>query len=234
MHKNAKRVVSTIRTIPIELASDIMARVASNSLTDIANVKLSNKVLNEIAEDPYVYQNVSLQKFPVVPWNPLSEEENAFLNKCSEFRNPELLYRRGVVDYFSRNQLDSAFKWLKNAASLGHIGALYVICIILLFSDDQFKQRGINILSAMKKSREFRRKLKYCRRNLIKILRMIWVKNSLIINHRPICCAQKDQHARKEGWPSTKSEEEDNMTCDACICDTELAFIFCVLPCAQY
>ncbi|KAL2463128.1 hypothetical protein Fot_04794 [Forsythia ovata] len=42
MCKNAKRIVSTIRTIPRELASDIMARVAANSFTDIANVKLSN------------------------------------------------------------------------------------------------------------------------------------------------------------------------------------------------
>ncbi|CAI9773620.1 unnamed protein product [Fraxinus pennsylvanica] len=40
MHKNTKGIVSTIGTIPIELASDIMARVAANSLTDIANVKL--------------------------------------------------------------------------------------------------------------------------------------------------------------------------------------------------
>ncbi|KAL2529583.1 putative F-box protein [Forsythia ovata] len=125
MRKNAKRIVSTIRTIPIELSSDIMARVAANSLTDITNVKLSCKVLNEIAEDPYVYQNVSLKKFRVVQWKSLSKEETAFLNKCSEFGNPEFLYRKGVVDYFSRNELDSAYECLRNAASRGHIGALY-------------------------------------------------------------------------------------------------------------
>ncbi|KAL2529584.1 putative F-box protein [Forsythia ovata] len=127
MRKNAKRIVSTIRTIPIELSSDIMARVAANSLTDITNVKLSCKVLNEIAEDPYVYQNVSLKKFRVVQWKSLSKEETAFLNKCSEFGNPEFLYRKGVVDYFSRNELDSAYECLRNAASRGHIGALYRI-----------------------------------------------------------------------------------------------------------
>lgn len=40
MRKNAKCIVSTIGTIPTDLASDIMARVAANSLTDIANIKL--------------------------------------------------------------------------------------------------------------------------------------------------------------------------------------------------
>ncbi|XP_022891615.1 uncharacterized protein LOC111406415 [Olea europaea var. sylvestris] len=97
MRKNAKCIVSTIGTIPTDLASDIMARVAANSLTDIANIKLSCKVLKEIAEDPHVYQNASLKKFPVGHWWPPSKEEKTFLNKCWEYGNPELLYRRGVT-----------------------------------------------------------------------------------------------------------------------------------------
>ncbi|KAL2505837.1 F-box family protein [Abeliophyllum distichum] len=195
MLKNAKRIVSTIKTIPRELSSDIMARVAANSLTDITNVKLSCKILNEIAEDSYVYQNVSLKKFRVVQWKSLSKEETAFLNKCSEFGNPEFLYRKGVVDYFSRNELDSAYECLRKAASQGHVGALYVICIIFLFSNDQFKQRGITILSEMKKSRAFRRKSKHCRRNLIEILREIWENGEVQNMISLLSMRKKDQLA---------------------------------------
>lgn len=229
MRENAQQSVSTIETIPIELVGDIMARVAANSLTDIANVKLSCKVLNEIAEDPYVYQNASLKKFPVGHWWPPSKEEISFLNKCWEYGNPELLYRRGVFGYFSRNQLDSAPEYLKKAAKLGHIGAIYVIGIILLFSDGECKQRGIAILSKMKKSRVLRRKLKDYRKNLNHMLcTMIWANKSLHINCLPICCTQAHP-AKTHGWPPMTIEEED-VSCDACICDAELAFIFEGLP----
>ncbi|CAI9767202.1 unnamed protein product [Fraxinus pennsylvanica] len=229
MCKNTNRVVTTIETIPREIASEILALVATDSLTDITNVKLSCKVLKEIAEDSYVYRHASLAKFPVVQWKSQTEEEKTFLNKCWECRNPEFLYRKGVVDYFSRNRTESASEYLTTAARLGHVGAVYVISIIFLFGDDEQKQKGITVLSDMKKSRVFRKKVKHCRRFLIEILRMIWIKNSLIINHRPICCTRKDQHAKKQGWPATKIEEED-MSCEACTCDTELAFIFDVLP----
>lgn len=125
--------------------------------------------------------------------------------------------------------MESASEYLTTAARLGHVGALYVISIIFLFGEDEKKQKGISVLSGMKKSRIFRKRVKRCRRFLIEILRMIWIKNSLVIYHRPICCTQRDQHAKKQGWPSTEFEEED-MSCDGCICDTELAFIFDVLP----
>ncbi|CAI9773621.1 unnamed protein product [Fraxinus pennsylvanica] len=53
--------------------------------------------------------------------------------------------------------------------------------IILLFSDDECKQRGIAILSEMKKSRVLRRKLKDYRKNLNHMLCMtIWIIRSLI------------------------------------------------------
>lgn len=47
----------------------------------------------------HIYQRVSLDKFPVVPWNPLSETQQTFLNKCREHENPELIYREAVVSF---------------------------------------------------------------------------------------------------------------------------------------
>ncbi|CAA2965665.1 G-type lectin S-receptor-like serine threonine-kinase CES101 [Olea europaea subsp. europaea] len=75
----------------------------------------SCKVLNEIAEDPYVYQNASLKKFPVGHLWPPSKEEKTFLNKYWEYGNPELPYRREVLGYFGRNQLYLASEYLKKA-----------------------------------------------------------------------------------------------------------------------
>ncbi|KAH6767072.1 hypothetical protein C2S52_018055, partial [Perilla frutescens var. hirtella] len=88
-----KNKVLTLETIPYELVTEILSRVAASSVADIYNVKLSSKKLKEVAEDARVYQHACLEKFPIVQWKPLSEKQKYFLKKCRESSNPELLYR---------------------------------------------------------------------------------------------------------------------------------------------
>ncbi|CAK9181536.1 unnamed protein product [Ilex paraguariensis] len=222
--------VPSIDSIPKELVSEVLARVAAFSSTDFLSARLSCKVFNEVGEDNYVFHHVSLDKFPVIPWR-ASEEASSFLNKCRESGNPEALYRQGVVDYFSYMRLDSALECLKKAASSGHIGALYVLGIILLFHGDEFKQEGIQLLSGMKESKMSKRRvLKDCRENLKAIIRRIWIKNSIVLENRPVCCTMGDQHKKKEGWASETDEEDNYQYCQACTCDREVASICTMLP----
>ncbi|KAI3458301.1 hypothetical protein Pfo_014964 [Paulownia fortunei] len=212
---------NSIETIPHELVAEVLGRVAASSLTDMFNAKLSCKRLNEIAEDTYVYQCVSLDKFPIIPWNPLNEKQEIFLNRCRQYGNPELMYRQAVLDYFNRTNIESTCKNLQKALKLGHMGALYVTCIILLFSgDDELKKKGIKMIGNMKKSKYLKKKLKLCRSKLINTLRQIWVNNP-ILKEPPVCCTTRHQHQRKSGWLG----EEENVTCEACSADIEVKFI---------
>ncbi|KAL9163678.1 hypothetical protein ABFS82_06G056700 [Erythranthe guttata] len=216
--RNTKAVSSMFDSIPHELVSEVLSRVASSSIKDIFNAKLSCKMLNEIAEDMYVYQHVSLDEVPIIPWKPISQEQVTFLNTCLQSENPESLYRQAVLDYFNKTNLESTCMHLQKAVKNGHTGALYVTCIVLLFSgDEELKQQGIKLLGNMKKTNGLRRRLRICRNNLNSILKMIWVKNPVLLEP-PVCCTSRDQHHKKRRW----SEVEEDVTCEACVADQEI------------
>lgn len=128
------------------------------------------------------------------------------------------------LDYFNKTNLRSACQNLDKALKSGHIGALYVTCIVLLFSgDDELKQKGIKLIGDLKKSRSLKRKLRLCRNKLINNLEEMWVKNPLL-KERPIFCTTPHQHQRKNQWPD--EEEEDDDKCEACSADREINFIY--------
>uniref|UniRef100_M1DM83 F-box domain-containing protein n=1 Tax=Solanum tuberosum TaxID=4113 RepID=M1DM83_SOLTU len=87
-----------IESLPRELLIDIVERIASYSLKDLMRVKLSSKVLNEVANEPSVYQKVILLSIPVFIW-PCSVVRRctSFLEMCRASGNLEALYRKGVV-----------------------------------------------------------------------------------------------------------------------------------------
>ncbi|KAI3470907.1 hypothetical protein Pfo_027570 [Paulownia fortunei] len=187
-------------------------------------------MLKEVAEDSYVYKHVSLDEFPMDPWHHMNETATHFMNRCMASENPEALYRLGMVEYFGWDNLDRALECLNKSASLGHVGAYYIISIILLSNGDDFIQNGVTILSAMKRSREYRDNVKFYRKNLIELLRSIWKRNPTVLNRPPTCCTMNHRFVRRNAWALVENDEEDNVFCDACICDREITYIIEVLP----
>lgn len=135
------------------------------------------------------------------------------------------------VHYFSDAKLDSAINCLKEAGNLGHLGAHYAMAIIFILCEDERRQKGISLLSEMKKSKILGKKVKECRENLKGILKMIW-KNSLIVKEKPTCCTM--EHLRKknkkkmDGWSILEGEDQQ-VICEACCSDFEIASIIDVL-----
>ncbi|KAK4425357.1 hypothetical protein Salat_1729700 [Sesamum alatum] len=227
--RRAVTTASNIENIPRELLVEILSRIAENSFTDIHNAKLSCKDFHEAAEDTYVYRHMSLDSFPVVAWNPLSEKQQTFLTKCKECQNPEIMYRQGVLDYFTGKRPESALGHLQRALNANHIGALYVTCIILLFSgDDELKATGVGLMAGMKKSKYVRKRLKEHRDKLKRMLREMWVENPAL-RRRPVCCTRQDNHRRKRGWVDIDDDDED-VHCEGCSVDCEIRFLADSLP----
>ncbi|PIN22461.1 hypothetical protein CDL12_04827 [Handroanthus impetiginosus] len=205
-----------IQFIPKELLRDIVTRVAAFSLTDYINVKLSCKMLKEVAENSCVEVHI--------------DETDDFINRCLENGNSDALYRLGMVQYFGHDNLDMALKYLNKSGSLDHVGAYYVICIILIYSGDNFMKEGVNFLSTMKLSREYRKRVKFYREHLIRILGLISINNSTVLRRRPICCTKNHKLVTRYALVGVEDDEEDYVFCDACTCDIEMAYIFAVLP----
>ena len=73
--------------------------------------------------------------------------------------------------------------------------------------------------------------VKICRHHLRCILNRMWVQKPNILGERRICCTvhQPQQNAHKIGW-SRGSDDEDDITCELCICDLELDYLVKFLP----
>ncbi|KAG8366396.1 hypothetical protein BUALT_Bualt17G0075300 [Buddleja alternifolia] len=228
--KKKKRVVTTIDRMPKELIGEVLARVASASFTDMFSAKLSCKTFHQVAEDRYIYKHVSLNNFPIVAWSPLNEMQQVFLTKCEECENPNLIFRQAVVDYFGGEQLESRLiiRRLDKAIQLGHIGAFYLRCILLIFSgNNELKERGVESLINMKKCKKYGSDLRAYRDELIGILNMIWVENS-VLEDRPICCIMRDDHEKRRIWADIN--EDEATYCEACDIDNEIRLISSFFP----
>ena len=215
-----------LKSLPKELLTEVLGRVASASFTDLFNAKLSCKDFFEVAEDDYILQQVSLEKFPIIPYR-LSNEESSFLKRCEEFGNPESLFRQGVIDYFSLARKESGLEYLKRAAEKGHLEAIYVYGIVLLCSEGQLKQEGLKIVSCLKSSKS--RGLTECRKRIKTLIWGMWIKNS-IVRQQALCSNPKKpcQVLKKiKGWESSEGElDEDDETdlCEACRCNCEVTW----------
>ncbi|KAG5589628.1 hypothetical protein H5410_040142 [Solanum commersonii] len=120
-----------IESFPWELLIDIVERIASYSVKDLMNVRLSSRVLNQVANEPFVYQKVTLVNLPYRRWS-IVQEAISFLEMCKAPGNLEALYKKGVFDFFNHND-PNAMRMINQAANGGHIGAFYVLSIISIF-----------------------------------------------------------------------------------------------------
>uniref|UniRef100_M1BNA6 OJ1485_B09.11 protein n=1 Tax=Solanum tuberosum TaxID=4113 RepID=M1BNA6_SOLTU len=171
-----------IESLPRELLIDIVERIASYSLKDLMRVKL--RVLNQVANEPSVYQKVTLVNFPYRRWS-IVQEDISFLEMCRASGNLEALYRKGVFDFFNRND-PTALGMINQAADGGHIGASYVLTIISIFNGGESMREG-----------------------------GMWVPEPHLLGGRPICCIvhQFERIGRRNGWPMG-SDNEDDIRCD--------------------
>ncbi|KAH0650240.1 hypothetical protein KY284_030152 [Solanum tuberosum] len=129
-----------IESLPRELLIDIVERITSYSLKDLMRVKLSSRVLNEVVNEPSVYQKVTLVSIPYRRWS-IVQEAISFLEMCRASGNLEALYRKGVFDFFNRND-PTALGMINQAADGGHIGASYVLAIISIFNGSESMREG--------------------------------------------------------------------------------------------
>ncbi|KAI3720386.1 hypothetical protein L6452_21302 [Arctium lappa] len=126
----------------------------------------------EAAEDEYILQHISMDKFPIVDWVPPGDESLAFLTLCFLKGNPEAIFRRGMMEYFSLTRVESGLDYLKRAAEKGHPEATYAYCMILLSKGEK---SVLNLLNS--RFRDW--KIQDCRDKIRWVLSQIWINNRI-------------------------------------------------------
>ncbi|KAK7262966.1 hypothetical protein RJT34_30549 [Clitoria ternatea] len=219
---------TSIKSLPKEMLVEVMARVASQSFSDLHNMKLCCKNFYTASEDKYVLQHTSLDKFPLVQWYP-NDKELSFLECCKKSGNIESLYREGLRELFIySNGKISGLERLKIAAQKGHREATYVYGMISLSSkDDKLRKQGIEHMRFLSKSKCITK----CRAKVRLILKgSMWRKQGILVRNQTLVCPSKTTcngwRLKKGKWLFLDDEDEEIDSCELCRLDHELKFFY--------
>ncbi|KAJ0102621.1 hypothetical protein Patl1_05748 [Pistacia atlantica] len=173
----------------------VLALVASKSITDLINAKLSCKYLLQISKDDFIFEKASVDKFSIFPWRNMTKQVFKFLKRCEESGNPEWLFILGLYEYFSMSKTSQGLNYLKRAANKGHVEFSYVYSIILICLGGELKQLGLKLLASLKwfKTRELRMKIRenfrWIRRFQFQELRLFKKLERRKMGRRGRCCS---------------------------------------------
>ncbi|KAM0021633.1 putative F-box protein [Helianthus debilis subsp. tardiflorus] len=177
----------------------------------------------ESTTNDYISQRISIEKFPITNWFKQNKRVLAFLSQCFNKGNPESLFRKGMIDYFTSVNVESGLMYLKRAVAKGHLEATYVYGMILLSSGDQ---QGLKLLNSMNCSRSRRLNVRGCRDKIDSILKQIWINNPVTLAKVNTKCRERNHAIRFErrGW--SLDDHEEIASCDVCLWYRELVY-FC-------
>ncbi|MFS7934190.1 putative F-box protein [Helianthus anomalus] len=199
---------TSVGSLPRDLLVDVLGRVASSSFTDLFNAKLSLSMLTnlflllhsckdflESTTNDYISQRISIEKFSITNWFTRNKRVIAFLSQCFNKGNPESLFRKGMIDYFTSVNVESGLLYLKRAVEKGHLEATYVYGMILFSSGDQ---QGLKLLNSMNCSRSRRWNARGCRDKIDSIFKQIWINNPVTLAKVNTKCRERNHAIRFE------------------------------------
>jgi hypothetical protein len=227
--------ISIIKALPKDLLVEIVGKVASRSMVDLCKVKLSCKEFLNVSEDGYVYQHASMDNFALVPlpWF-TGEKETSFLRRCRESGNLEILYREGMVQYFSTSEVNLGLENLKKAALKGHHEAKYVYSMLLMINleDEETRKLGCDLFTELKDS--IGGSLSSCRERVKLFIRSMWMRNRLVVPDQqlPLCYSKCQSYRiekikKRSSWLANEIDSDSvDLSCKYCSGNYELG-LFC-------
>ncbi|KAI6695402.1 hypothetical protein NL676_023112 [Syzygium grande] len=214
--------VESFEVLPHDMVVEILASVAANSMDDFFNAKISCKVFNELAGEDYVYRQMSLDKISrILWWHP--EEGNAFIQRCIKCDNLEALYMQGLYECVSLMKLELGMELLKRAAHIGHVGASYVLGLLLVCEGGELKEEGVRLLRKVYASG----RVVESRKKYLDVVRNMWWNNVAIFRGEPprYDCRMQSEHCKRRGW-ARDIDHYDDTECEQCICRSEIEILY--------
>lgn len=100
------------------------------------------------------------------------------METCNNSENPESLYRKGMLEFFTHCKEASGMAYLKRSAQKGYVDACYVFGVILYASN--LKDEGLEFL----KNNEVKlgNKMIECRQRVKEFVSYIWIKNKISLS----------------------------------------------------
>ncbi|XP_071741000.1 F-box protein At2g35280-like [Rutidosis leptorrhynchoides] len=136
-----------LHVLPNDIVGEILSRVGQQSSVHLSVARLVCKDFFEQSEHYLVYRRLSLDRWPILAWG-IPEMVYLFY-RCVLNKNPNAIFRLGLISYFDRVNTDLGLRYLEEASINGLNQAVYVYGLIMFSSHDlEEKDTGLKILNA--------------------------------------------------------------------------------------
>ncbi|KAI4382814.1 hypothetical protein MLD38_008727 [Melastoma candidum] len=217
---------SNVNKLPTEMVVDILANVAADSFDAFFSAKQCCKFFVRASEDDFIYKRLTLNVLPdKLWWTP--KKAKALVRRCISCGNAEALYWQGLFEFFSTLNLDEGINLIREAAREGDVGALYILGVIYVCSDDaQLKRGGGEILKKVHREG----KVSECREKFQRVIESMWMNNRSIFRKKPsYACPMRAEHWKDGLWRSN-ALVRDGVHCEACIFQADSMFLYIHCP----
>ncbi|KAF3791693.1 putative F-box protein [Nymphaea thermarum] len=226
MKKAAMKRPVTLDVLPEEVVAEIAARVVSSSpamlsVSDLANMKLTCKMLREAARDRWVLRRATIvDGSRSLGWWLYRQDSWSLVLDCAEAGNQLALCVLGMVECYNKRRTEKGKLHLAAAAEEGCMEAMYALGILLLSEQGPSTAAGIEWLErATKAGGGGAAGLVKSRKKAMQMLRDLWIADGLL-QLQPWHCADDEcgKLARGEaskGWWCDEDQENDRRFCSS-------------------
>ncbi|KAE8648647.1 hypothetical protein Csa_009058 [Cucumis sativus] len=205
---------SLIVSLPNDLLIEVLAKVAASSYIDLVQAKLATKLFLHASNDGYIFQHVSLENksFRNLLWNN-TPQSRSFMETLNNNENPESLYRKGTMEFFSHGKEASGLSYLKQSAQKGYVDACYVYGVVMYAAN--LKEEGVEYLKMCEA--KLGNKMAECRRRVKEFVWYFWIKNRISMSKEICSNVNCKVNERSNGW-DWKDEDDyyGEHTCEQC------------------
>ncbi|XP_071688207.1 F-box protein At2g35280-like [Rutidosis leptorrhynchoides] len=138
------KINNIVDLLPDDLLGEILSRVGQNSSTQLGVARLVCKAFYKQAHHPLVYQRLSFDRLPVGSWG--IPQMIYLYHRCLVNKNPNAIFRRGLLFYFDGKYSQDGLRYLKQASNCQLVEAVYVYGLVMFVSHDvNEKEIGLKI-----------------------------------------------------------------------------------------
>ncbi|WZZ64475.1 hypothetical protein YC2023_075845 [Brassica napus] len=123
---------SRFESLPQELQTEIISRLAKNSRKDVRKIMEASPILAIAAAQPQVYENINLRPLTIHPLASLRRYQDYLMDRCLAAGNLKAHYIRGIQEYFHKNNTSVGLSHIKIAAQGLYDNGIYLYGMIML------------------------------------------------------------------------------------------------------
>ncbi|CAI9289375.1 unnamed protein product [Lactuca saligna] len=134
----------SLTDMPLEVMEKIIVDLGKISALEAFRMKSVCRYFKEAGKTNEVYKHMEADGFRFRGW---SDQKHTIFNKCIEMRNPNILFRNGLMKLFFLEDDHEGKTMLEEASAWGHLDSTFSLGMMVMAKRRHRKQEALDMLN---------------------------------------------------------------------------------------